>query len=450
VWLTNTLLCALGVGLLAMARQFCAEHFEYRIGFSGVSGWSDVLFVAAVVVVLTQPVNRATLWIVLAFGAAFQMITLRATPFLSSDIYRYVWDGMVQHAHISPYRYVPADKALVFLQQRRPEIYENINRKEYAHTIYPPIAQMVYWLVTLFSESVRGMKIAMFGFECVTAAALIALLKRMGRRATDVLLFAWCPLLVWELGGAGHVDAVILAFVALAMLFRYREQPVITGLFLGLAVMTKFYPLVLLPALWRRGDWKMPATVVSVCAAGYAMYASVGRLVFGFLNGYAMEEGIDSGTRYFLLDYANKVRGLEWVTKADYIVFCTLVMGWITWWCWKHATAERANVKGRAPSFVQGAAMLAMALMLLFSPHYPWYIAWLIPLMALYPNWVTPTYVCAFFYGFTTQWADPGPKMFALNSWIYFAVGCAFAVQILWSRAGLARWFDCRGDADAV
>ena len=60
------------------------------------------------------------------------------------------------------------------------------------------------------------------------------------------------------------------------------------------------------------------------------MYASVGKLVFGFLGGYAIEEGMDSGTRYFLLDYTNKLRGLEWVTKTDYIVFCALVMGGIT------------------------------------------------------------------------------------------------------------------------
>lgn len=449
-WLTNALLCALGAGLLWLAHDFCQEHANYRIGFSGASGWSDWLWVAAIVLVLTQPVNRATLWIVLAFGAAFQMVTLRAQPFLSSDIYRYVWDGMVQHAHISPYRYVPADKALLFLQQRHPEIYENINRKGYAHTIYPPVAQMVYWLVTLFSQSVRGMKIAMFGFECVTAGALIALLKRMGRRATDVLVFAWCPLLVWEIGGAGHVDAVILAFVALALLFRHREQPVMTGLFLGLAVMTKFYPLVLLPALWRRGDWKMPATVVAVCAVGYAMYASAGRLVFGFLGGYAKEEGIDSGTRYFLLDYANRTHGLEWLTKTDYIAFCALVMGAICVWCWKRATDETVNVRGRLPAFVRGAMMLAMALMLLFSPHYAWYIAWLVPLLALDLNWVTLVYVCVFFYGFTTRWAVPGPKMFVLDTWIYFAVACAVVMQAVWTRARVARWFDCRRSADAA
>ena len=40
----------------------------------------------------------------------------RAPPFLSSDIYRYVWDGQVQAAGINPYRYVPADPALAGLR----------------------------------------------------------------------------------------------------------------------------------------------------------------------------------------------------------------------------------------------------------------------------------------------------------------------------------------------
>jgi hypothetical protein len=449
-WLTNTTLCALGVGLVGLAGQFVAEQRRFTIGFSGVSGWSDVLYVAALVMVLTQPVNRATLWIVLAFAVVMRGTVLFSRPFLSTDIYRYVWDGIVQHAHISPYRYVPGDKALVFLQQRYPQIYENINRKEYAHTIYPPVAQMVYWVATLFSPTVRAMKVAMFGFECVTAAALIALLRRMGRRSTDVLLFAWCPLLVWEIGGAGHVDAVILAFVSLAMLFRYREQPLLTGLFLGLAVMTKFYPLVLLPALWRRGDWKMPATVVAVIAAGYAVYASAGELVFGFLNGYAEEEGLNSGTRYFLLDHAQQSWGLRWLTKADYQVFCALVFGAITLWVVKYASSEQLRGEVHRPAYVRASMLYALALMLLFSPHYPWYIAWLIPLLALDPNWVTVTYVCAFFYGFTTRWAEPGPKMFVLNGWIYFAVACAFVVEMMWRRWRMTRWFDCRGQADAV
>jgi rSAM/selenodomain-associated transferase 1 len=85
-WVTNALLCVLGAALVWMARQFVIEAGHFVLGFSGVSGWSAWLFVAAVIVVMTQPVNRATIWIVLGFAVAMRGMTLFTKPFLSSDI----------------------------------------------------------------------------------------------------------------------------------------------------------------------------------------------------------------------------------------------------------------------------------------------------------------------------------------------------------------------------
>jgi hypothetical protein len=87
--------------------------------------------------------------------------------------------------------------------------------------------------------------------------------------------------------------------------------------------MMKFYPLVLLPALWWRGNaptgsaWKMPAALAGVIAFGYACYASVGMRVFGFLGGYAKEEGLATGARYFLLDLAKRAPGLHVFVERD-------------------------------------------------------------------------------------------------------------------------------------
>jgi hypothetical protein len=36
-----------------------------------------------------------------------RLALLFVEPYLSSDIYRYIWDGRVQAAGINPYRYVP-------------------------------------------------------------------------------------------------------------------------------------------------------------------------------------------------------------------------------------------------------------------------------------------------------------------------------------------------------
>lgn len=442
-WATNTALLVLGFALLLLLRQVVIEDDHFVFGFDHVSACSALAYLAAVAIVLTQPANRLTFPIILSFAVAFQAMVYFCEPFLSSDVFRYVWDGIVQHAHINPYRYVPGDPALTFLRTPHQDIFDNINRRDYARTIYPPVAQTVYWAVTFFSPTVEAMKLAMIGFLCAGSAALLALLRHMGRRREEILLYAWCPLLAWEIGIAGHVDAVVIAFICLALLFRYRNQPVWTGLFLGLAIFTKFYPAVLFPALYTRRDWKMPAMIAAVGVAGYSMYASAGKYVFGFLGGYSQEEGMNTGTRYFLLQLAQHVPGLHSFPLKLYLVLCAAVLGALTFWAWRTATVEVPDASGarnyNRPAYLRVAAAFAFALMLLFSPHYPWYILWLIPFLTLMPDLPLAAYLMGSFYLFTTALADPGPKMFLLNKILYGGVAVAGLLQF-----GLRRWMPAR------
>jgi hypothetical protein len=430
-WLTNAMLVAIGLGMFWLARQLVLEYSRFSIGFSGVSGWGATLYVIAVVVILTQLVNRATLAIVFVVAVACRMPALFGPPHLSSDIYRYVWDGIVQHAHISPYRYVPGDPELAFLRAPHQEIFDHINRRDYAHTIYPPVAQMLFYFITAISPTVTCMKIAMVLFEGVTVAALMALLKELGRAREQVLLYAWCPLLVWEVAGGGHLDSAGMAFISLALLARMRRKPVAAGMLLGIAVMIKFYPLVLLPALWWRDDrsrgvaWKMPATAAGVIALGYACYAGVGIRVFGFLGGYAQEEGLETGTRYFLLDLARRLPGLHDLPTAAFYVFCGAVFVGLMVWAWRTACQPGSA----RDAFLGPAFAMAAALMLLFSPHYAWYILWLVPFFALMPNLPIVVYLMGFFYLYTTAYAMPGAGIFFLNEILY---GATLAASVVW------------------
>jgi hypothetical protein len=77
---------------------------------------------------------------------------------------------------------------------------------------------------------------------------------------------------------------------------------------------------------------------------------------------------------------------------------------------------------------------LAAALMFLLSPHYAWYIIWLVPFFTLMPNLPILTYLLGFFYLYTTALAEPGPKMFLANEILYAAVFAAFLLQIIFSR----------------
>jgi len=443
-WQTNAALLLIGTALFFLCRHLVSEYDHYTIGFSGVSGWSSILYLAAAFLILTQPVDRFTLPIILAVAIACRLAVLFAEPYLSSDIYRYVWDGIVQHAHISPYRYVPGDPALAFLRAPHQDIFDNINRRDYAHTIYPPAAQALFYLITWISPTVTFMKTVMVLFEGVTLYALITLLRYLGIRREQILLYAWCPLLIWEIAGSGHLDSAAMAFIALALLARYRKQPILPALFLAIAPLLKFYPLVLFPALYRRGDFKMPATIVAVIAFAYAAYSSVGRLVFGFLGGYVKEEGVATGSRYFLLELAQRIPGLHNFTANAYFIFCAAVFAAILWWCWQTPcqqeshTADRLS-PGRNAAFLPAAFALAAALMFLFSPHYAWYIIWLTPFFTLMPNLPILTYLLGFFYLYTTALANPGPKMFLANQILYAAVFLAFLVQLALNRWPLHR-----------
>ena len=434
-WHTNAALIVIGLCMIRLSVQLNLEDGAFYMGNAGVAAGQVVLYLGALLVLRIKPsnVDRVTFPIILAVAIACRLVMIfYPFPFLSTDIFRYVWDGVVQHAHINPFRYVPGNPALTFLRAPNQDIYENINRRDYAHTIYPPVAQICFYLITFLSPTVEFMKAAMVLFEGLTLYGLVLLLRVFGLRKEQAIIYAWCPLLIWEIGSSGHVDSIAMAFLAFAFLFRTRERPVLTGLFLGLAFLTKFYPIVLFPALYRRGDWKMPATIAALTLATYTIYLSAGRLVFGFLGGYAKEEGMDSGARYFLLDLAQRVPGLHALPSAVFLVFAAGIFLALTVWSWRVAMPPDS----RPGAFLPVALGFAVALMLLFSPHYPWYVAWLVPLLVLLPNLPVLTYTCGLFYLCYTELAvGYGPQQFKLNEILYSAIAIAALIEF-----GLRKW----------
>src|SRR5690349_2390315 len=263
----------------------CALIGLYRagLGASGVGGirffmtvafiQSAIYLVAAWIVMRARPSN-ATVLIVIGFAVIFRLSILFAPPYLSDDIYRYVWDGRVQAAGINPYRYIPAAPELV--QLRDETIYPKINRRDWAKTIYPPVAQVVFFLTTRISESVTWMKATMLGFELITIWAIAQLLTLLGRPRQLLLLYAWHPLVIWEFAGSGHVDAISIGFIALAFLAWHNKSNLGAGLTLACATLSKLFPIVLIPAMLKRGRWRIAFYFVTAIVVSYLAYLSVG------------------------------------------------------------------------------------------------------------------------------------------------------------------------------
>ena len=76
------------------------------------------------------------------------------------------------------------------------------------------------------------------------------------------------------------VDAAAVAFIALALLARGTDRPAWTGVALGCATLAKLWPVVLLPALWRRWDWKLPAALLALYLQPTTLIGLVGLAVW--------------------------------------------------------------------------------------------------------------------------------------------------------------------------
>src|SRR5690349_16665704 len=258
-------LTVLGIGTLVLYRTAVhAKGVADIVWFLKLAAVQLLIYLAVAWLSLRTPDSRTLLLVGLVFAALFRLSILFTTPYLSDDIYRYIWDGRVQAAGINPYRYVPADASLANL--RDDKIYPYINRRDSAQTIYPPVAEAVFLVVTRFSQSVTWMKAAMVGFEAVAIWALIQLLASFGLARQRVLIYAWHPLVVWEFAGSGHIDAMAIAFIALALLARRKDRQMSTGFFLACATCVKLFPAVLFPALYRRWSWKMPLAFAATVA----------------------------------------------------------------------------------------------------------------------------------------------------------------------------------------
>jgi hypothetical protein len=379
-----------------------------------------IYLVACVIVWRARP-SRSTLLLVVVFAALFRLSILFAPPLLSDDVYRYVWDGRVQAAGINPFRHIPADEKLQALRDNA--IYPKINRRDYAPTMYPPGAEFVFLFTTRISESVTWMKATMVGFEAVTVWVVMALLASFGLPRQRVLVYAWHPLVIWEFAGSGHLDAIALAFVALALLARRRKLDALTGLLLGCAALVKLFPALLFPALYRRWNWRMPAAFIATAVLAYVPYLGVGaERVLGYLPGYMAEEGMTSGDRYFILAVARRLFGGIQIPQDAFFALAICVLLALT-------IAPLREHEQSDNSFIHRAFALAAAFTVLLSPRYPWYFTWLVPFLCFAPAQYGFYLTLASFtlYGL---WLNGGPgSLFRINSALYlppaFIAACA-------------------------
>ena len=296
------------------------------------------------------------IWI---FAVLMRLVLVPLAPHLSDDIYRYLWDGHVQLSGINPFRYAPADPALVAIRTPWHALINNPT----VPTIYPPFAQMAFLFIALVGGTIFQAKLLWLGFDLGTGWLLGRLARITGRsRRLTQLLYLWSPLLIVEVAWSGHLEP--LGIFGLVLMLLLARAPLTAGVAGALSTLTKFAPAAALPSLARRLGRRFLIGFAVTSVALYLPYVTAGPKLFAGLGTYARHWRFMEGP-YRLLEAV--VPG----ALGPRIAAALIVLAVVAW-----TTAWRFRPE-RALFWILGAGLLVTPTL------HPWYVLWILPLAAL-------------------------------------------------------------------
>ncbi|RJQ74315.1 MAG: DUF2029 domain-containing protein [Desulfobacteraceae bacterium] len=321
--------------------------------------------------------SHSALIAVLVFAGLYRIFLVPAAPVLSTDMYRYIWDGRVQAHGINPYRYAPQDQALEALRDQA--IYPRINRPP-SPTIYPAGAQILFYVLNRAGiHTLPAFKTVLTVFDMGSVCVLILILLHLKLPVERVLAYAWHPLVIYELANNGHLDGVMVFFVLAALLFLLKGRTALSVSSLALAASLKLWPLALLPALANEKKLRNGLLLGLVFLGLYLPYLPAGKQILGFFPEYFKNphESYNLGLKVYLL----------MIFPASHHLAITAVLSAAL----AAAAAAVWFVPKNAVSALWFAYMLTGLVFVLASGSLqPWYIVSIIPFLALFfsPAWI--------------------------------------------------------------
>lgn len=382
-----------------------------------VSGWLVLFFAAlgcyalAVRDALRQDADatKPVLRVILGFAILFRLTFLFASPALSNDLYRYLWDGRQTLAGANPYGEAPAARggtpaargetpADGAAAAQDPEF----ARMDHADvpTVYPPAAQALFAVGAAPGLGVQGIKILVVAADLLLIGALLALMRRRAVPDVRVLIYAWSPLAVTEAAWSGHIEPAGALFVILAGTALVARREAGTALFLALGGLVKLFPLVLFAPLVRSIRARFAALALLVFLLAWWPFRAAGPGLVAGLSEYAgrwlANESL-FGLAHAVIAWIDPTPALKAaITLArrhvphsgalDPLYGLVYPIDLAKGICALAALGLAAWLVRRRVEPLRGMYLMTGAILLLSPTAHPWYFLWILPWLCLFPS----------------------------------------------------------------
>jgi alpha-1,6-mannosyltransferase len=290
-------------------------------------------------------------------------------------------------------------------------------------SVYGPVWQLLSLIPTAIAgeSMLRGIVtfkvLGLLAFVCCTLV-IWQLLKRLAPALAPAgaLLFAWNPLLQFELVGNGHNDVVMVLFVLLAIWALIAERRLLVLPLLALAVLTKLLAVALGPIFLYallRGRRPLREKLRVIVAGGAISLALAVASYAPFWGGLDTLYFLSRGN-WFTASLPTMLREVlrQWYPfeEAGRLAATLVGLGYAAfmvvriWLLWRTERRETTAEDDWLPWL--GAAHDLTFVYLAFATLWwqPWYLVWLVALAALLPSRVIHERALLFCYGATMNY----------------------------------------------
>ncbi|MGY8643920.1 MAG: hypothetical protein ACKVJU_22845 [Verrucomicrobiales bacterium] len=364
--------------------------------------------------------SRFQLRLILGFAILFRIILIPSTPIHESDFYRYQWDGKVAKAGINPFLFEPGAleirengivipyidsqtgvtwrgrsfsskeiltlEKLAALRDENPVLFERVSHKAVT-TIYPPIAQAVFWTSSqLSSDSLAGLKFILVLFDIGVILCVVGILNALKRNPLGVIFYGWNPLVLKEFANSAHYDSVPIFFTVLAVYLAVKSKSQITSAAaLAAGTLAKFFSILLVPILLVESPFQKEGRRFFKFIIPVAIFCAL--VAIGFFPHLIWDEAglehVFSGLKAYNAHWEYNAglfaifRNLLPFSSAKILSALLLisVVGILT----LIPTRDKTHL-------AQKAGIVVGALFILSPTAFPWYFAWVLPFVCVFPK----------------------------------------------------------------
>ena len=371
--------------------------------------------------------SRSNVALMLVLAATARALLLPAPP--SDDINRYLWEGKLVRAGISPYAMAPDSAELAPMAAADP-FHAQVNHPDMP-AAYPPLVLQTFAIVGAAWYHPMAYKLLIVLFDLATLWGILLLLRHRHLSPRWAILYAFNPLVLISFAGHGHFDAMQGACLIGALCLYDRRHWAACFLMAGLAIQTKYVAVLAVPFLLRRDNWRYaPLLLVTALAPYLPLLLTDPRQLLYCVVAFG-EEFAFNGCVHGLLRplFGGELAPAATTTKIMLLI--TLCLGY----AWLHPAR---NPRHRNDP-VAGMLFALGALLVLSPTVHLWYLTWIIPLLCIRPmsSWFVLTLTASLTFLASGHLCHEGrwylPGWAQLLEWLPFA--------LLLTREGIQAYF---------